>query len=68
MINHRTGPRSSALSQVTVMTVDRPEWGYRSTVGFNPFRDHEKSAADIAMVIIAIAATLAVLAWAIFSG
>jgi hypothetical protein len=35
-------------------------------VGFNPFREHEKSALDIAMVIAAILATLAVIAWAVF--
>jgi hypothetical protein len=37
-------------------------------VGFNPFREHEKSALDIAMVVVAILAMLAVIAWAIFSG
>lgn len=37
-------------------------------MGFNPFRDHEKSAADIAAMVIALVAILAVLAWAIFSG
>jgi hypothetical protein len=50
------------------MTVDRPGWGYRETVGFNPFRDHDKSAADIAAMVIALVAIFAVLAWAIFSG
>jgi hypothetical protein len=37
-------------------------------VGFNPFRDHEKSGADIAAMVIALVAIFAVLAWAIFSG
>jgi hypothetical protein len=37
-------------------------------MGFNPFRDHEKSAADIAAMVIALVAILTVLAWAIFSG
>jgi hypothetical protein len=37
-------------------------------VGFNPFREHEKSALDIVLVVLALLATLAVLAWAIFSG
>ena len=37
-------------------------------MGFNPFRDHEKSVADIAAMVIAFAAIFAVLAWAIFSG
>lgn len=40
--------------------------GYRHGVGFNPFREHEKSVLDIAMVIVAILATLLVIAWAIF--
>jgi hypothetical protein len=35
-------------------------------VGFNPFREHDKSALDIAMVVFAVLATLAVIAWAIF--
>jgi hypothetical protein len=37
-------------------------------MGFNPFRDHDRSAADIAAMVIAFIAILAVLAWAIFSG
>jgi hypothetical protein len=37
-------------------------------VGFNPFREHEKTALDIAMVVFAVIATLAVIAWAIFAG
>ncbi len=39
-----------------------------ATVGFNPFRDHDKDAADIAAMVIALVAILAVVAWAIFSG
>jgi hypothetical protein len=50
------------------MTVDRRIGVTVQMVGFNPFREHEKSAADIAMVIIAFGAIVAVLAWAIFSG
>jgi hypothetical protein len=37
-------------------------------MGFNPFRDHERSVADIAAMVIAIIAIFAVLAWAIFTG
>jgi hypothetical protein len=37
-------------------------------MGFNPFRDHDTDAADIAMLVIGIVATLAVVAWAILSG
>jgi hypothetical protein len=37
-------------------------------VGFNPFREHDKSAADIAAMVIALIAIVAVVAWAIFSG
>jgi hypothetical protein len=35
-------------------------------MGFNPFREHEKSAIDIAIVVVAVLAVLAVIAWAIF--
>jgi hypothetical protein len=35
-------------------------------MGLNPFRPQTKSAFDVAMVAIAILATLAVVAWAIF--
>jgi hypothetical protein len=37
-------------------------------VGFNPFREHERSALDIVMVVVALLATIAVIAWAVFSG
>jgi hypothetical protein len=37
-------------------------------VGFNPFREHQNSAFDIAMVVGAVLVTLAVIAWAIFGG
>jgi hypothetical protein len=37
-------------------------------VGFNPFREHERSALDIVMVVLAVLATLGVIAWAVFSG
>jgi hypothetical protein len=37
-------------------------------VGFNPFRDDEKNVADVVMFVVAIVLTLAVIAWAIFSG
>lgn len=42
--------------------------GYRLGMGFNPFREHENSVVDIVMVVFAVLATLAVIAWAIFSG
>jgi hypothetical protein len=35
-------------------------------MGLNPFRPQTKSAFDVAMVVIAFLATLAVVAWAIF--
>lgn len=35
-------------------------------MGFNPFRPQSSSALDIAMVVAAIAATLALVGWAIF--
>jgi hypothetical protein len=37
-------------------------------VGFNPFREHEKNAWDIVLVVFALLAGLAVIAWAIFGG
>jgi len=37
-------------------------------VGFNPFRDHEKSALDIVLVVATVLVTIAVIAWAVFSG
>lgn len=36
-------------------------------MGFNPFRQHEKTLVDIVMVVAAILAMLALIAWAIFS-
>ncbi|HLF60859.1 MAG TPA: hypothetical protein VI980_06755, partial [Acidimicrobiia bacterium] len=59
---------SSTESQVTVVTLDRSRGRYRSRVGFNPFREQDKSAADIAAVVVALIAIIAVVAWAIFSG
>lgn len=35
-------------------------------LGFNPFRPHRKSTADLIMVVLALAATVAVVVWAIF--
>ncbi len=37
-------------------------------MGFNPFRPGTRSAVDVAMVVIAVLATVAVVAWALFSG
>jgi len=37
-------------------------------MGFNPFRPQTRSAVDIAIMVGAIALTLAVVAWAIFAG
>jgi hypothetical protein len=37
-------------------------------MGFNPFREHNRTPADIVMVVLAVAATLLVIGWAIFSG
>jgi hypothetical protein len=50
------------------MTVDIADRGYRACMGFNPFRDHERSTADLVALVVALVATFAVLAWAIFSG
>ena len=51
-----------------MVTLDRSQGRYRSRVGFNPFREQDKSAADIAAVVVALIAIIAVVAWAIFSG
>jgi hypothetical protein len=37
-------------------------------MGFNPFREQERSAIDIIMVVIAIGSAIGLVAWAIFSG
>jgi Tfp pilus assembly protein FimT len=37
-------------------------------VGFNPFREHDKSTLDIMLVVIALLAIVAVISWAIFGG
>ncbi len=37
-------------------------------MGFNPFRARTRTALDLAMVAGAVLATLAVVAWAVFSG
>lgn len=42
--------------------------GYRLAVGFNPFREHEKTVLDIVMVVLTLLAAVALVAWAIFSG
>jgi hypothetical protein len=34
-------------------------------VGFNPFREQEKSAVDVVIVVFAVVAILAVIAWAL---
>jgi hypothetical protein len=68
MVIHRTWSRSSTESHVTVVTVDRCQDRYRSRVGFNPFREQNRSAADIAAMVIALIAIVAVVGWAIFSG
>lgn len=37
-------------------------------MGFNPFRDSDKTVADIAIMVIGFAAALGAIAWAILSG
>ena len=37
-------------------------------MGFNPFRDSDKSVTDIAIMAIGLAVALGAIAWAIFSG
>jgi hypothetical protein len=37
-------------------------------VGFNPFREHKRTALDVAVVVGALLLTLAALVWAITGG
>jgi hypothetical protein len=37
-------------------------------VGFNPFRQHRHSGVDVAIVILAVLVTAAVVAWALLGG
>jgi hypothetical protein len=37
-------------------------------VGFNPFREHNRTTTDIVIVVIGFIAIFAVVGWAIFSG
>lgn len=37
-------------------------------MGFNPFRQQDRSVGDVVMVVGAIVATLAVVAWGFFGG
>jgi hypothetical protein len=68
MVNQRTSPTSSVINQSTDKTVDTPEPGYRSTMGFNPFREQNTTPFDIFMVVLAIGGAIALVLWAIFSG
>lgn len=37
-------------------------------MGFNPFREQNRSPIDIVMVVLAIGSAIALVIWAIFSG
>jgi hypothetical protein len=37
-------------------------------MGFNPFREQDRSVVDIIMVVAAIGSAIALVLWAIFSG
>lgn len=56
------------MSQSTHKTVDKSAARYRLTMGFNPFRDHERSKVDLLMMVLAIGAAIGLVLWAIFSG
>jgi hypothetical protein len=36
-------------------------------MGFNPFREQDRSALDIALVVIALLATIGVIVWAVWA-
>ena len=44
------------------------EAGYRSLMGFNPFREQRRTMFDIVMVVLAVGTAIALVLWAIFSG
>jgi hypothetical protein len=37
-------------------------------VGFNPFREHDRSTLDVVIVVFTVLITIAVIAWAVLSG
>lgn len=41
---------------------------YPAPMGFNPFRDQRRGVFDVAMVVVAVAITLALVAWGFFGG
>lgn len=41
---------------------------YPARVGFNPFREQRHGVFDVAMVVVAVAVTLALVAWGFFGG
>jgi hypothetical protein len=59
---------SCVFSHSTDKTVDKSKRSYRSSMGFNPFREQNRSAVDIVMVILAVGSAIALVLWAIFSG
>lgn len=64
-------PRSSVLIHDMRMDGNREPlprrvpWG---SMGFNPFREESHSALDIVLVVVAVALTLALVAWGFFGG
>ena len=41
---------------------------YPGHMGFNPFREQRHGVFDVAMVVVAVAITLALVAWGFFGG
>lgn len=41
---------------------------YPAPVGFNPFREQRHGVFDVVMVVVAVAITLALVAWGFFGG
>lgn len=67
----RIGPRSSALIHDMRMDGNRAAPPRRvpwRPMGFNPFREESHSALDVVLVVIAVALTLALVAWGFFGG
>lgn len=64
----RIGPSSCVLSHLHLIdTAQRTDLGYRFRMGFNPFRGHQRSATDTALVVVAVVATIAVIVWALLA-
>lgn len=73
MVRVRTVSRSETSSQdMAAQATERAgkcrPAGTVGDVGFNPFREHQRSALDIALVVGALVLTLGAVVWAVTGG